>query len=226
MRVKRVVDLCVPVNAATVVYPGRPVAPLRGAQHHRADGFNLLAIHLGSQSGTHVDAPYHFEPDGLRVDEIPVGRFVGPGVVVDATGLGAREEIGWDLVEPVADRLGPGVIVLLHTGWSAHYGSPSYFDHPFLGADACERLLELGIRTICIDAVNIDETPDDDHPGIGYPCHHLISRRGGVIGENFTRLDELVTGPGEADFLVVCTPIRLTGADGGPVRAVAIQLDA
>ena len=79
--------------------------------------------------------------------------------------------------------------------------------------------LDLGVRTICIDAINIDETPDDTHPGVGFPSHHLISQQGGVIGENF-RLDDLP----EDDFLVVCTPIRLTGADGGPVRAVAIEL--
>ena len=36
-------------------------------------------------------------------------------------------------------------------------------------------MLDLGVRTFCIDAINIDETPDDDHPGVGFPCHHLIS---------------------------------------------------
>ena len=37
--------------------------------------------------------------------------------------------------------------------------------NPFLDADACHRLLERGVRTICIDAINLDETPDDEHPG-------------------------------------------------------------
>ena len=150
---------------------------------------------------------------------MPVDRFVGTGVVVEATDLDARGEITWEHVSPVADRIGPGSIVLLRTGWSRHYGSPAYFEHPFLGADACERMLDLGARTFCIDAINIDETPDDTHPGVGFPSHHLISRLDGVIGENF-RLDDLPAG----DFLVACTPLRLTGADGGPVRAVAIEL--
>ena len=212
-------DLCVPVDSGTVVYPGDPAPRFEVHSTIERDGFNLLDVHIGSQSGTHVDAPYHFENDGLRLDELPIERFVGPGVVVDATGLPARGEIGWKHVAPVAGRLAPGVIVLLRTGWSVHYGTPTYFDHPFLGAGACERMLELGVRTFCIDAINIDETPDDDHPGVGFPSHHLISRAGGVIGENF-RFDDLP----ERDFLVVCTPIRLTGADGGPVRAVAIEL--
>ncbi len=219
MRVQRVIDLSVPVDAGTVVYPGDPTPWFEVHSTIENEGFNLLAIHLGSQSGTHVDAPYHFEEDGPRLDEIPVDRFVGAGVVVEARALGARGEIRWEHVAPVADRLGHGVIVLLRTGWSRHYGAPAYFENPFLGAEACARMLELGVRTFCIDAINIDETPDDDHPGVGFPSHHLISRAGGVIGENF-RLDDLPTG----DFLVACTPVRLTGADGGPVRAVAIEL--
>jgi kynurenine formamidase len=221
MRVRRVVDLSVPVDAGTVVYPGDPAPRFEVHSTIRAQGFNLLSIHLGSQSGTHVDAPYHFEEDGLRIDEVAVERFVGPAVVVDATDLDARAEITWKHVAPVADRVGPGVIVLLRTGWSAHYGDERYFDHPFLGADACRRMLDLGARSFCIDAINIDETPNDQHPGVGFPCHHFISRADGVIGENF-RLSELPDG----DFLVACTPIRLTGADGGPVRAVAIELGA
>lgn len=219
MRVNRVLDLSVPVNSSTVVYPGDPVPRFEVHSTIEREGFNLLEIHLGSQSGTHVDAPYHFEPDGLRVDEIPPDRFVGPGVVVDGSGLGARGVIDWEHVEPVADRLGPGVIVLLRTGWGRHYGTSTYFEHPYLGADACQRMLDLGVRTFCIEAINIDETPDEEHPGVGFPCHHLISRLGGVIGENF-RLEVLPDG----DFMVVCTPVRLTGADGGPVRAVAIEV--
>ncbi len=215
-------DLSVPVDAGTTVYPGDPRPSFEVHSTIEHEGFNLLEIHLGSQSGTHVDAPFHFEPTGLRIDEVPIDRFTGPGVVVDATSVGAREQITWEHVAPVADRLGPGVVALLHTGWSRHYGTPKYFDHPYLAGDACARMLELGVRTICIDAINIDETPDDDHLGVGYPCHHLISRLDGVIGENFTGFDRL----GDGELLIVCTPIRLTGADGGPVRAVAIELEA
>jgi kynurenine formamidase len=221
MRVQRVIDLSVPVDDSTVVYPGDPAPRFEVCSTIEAQGFNLLAIHMGSQSGTHVDAPFHFEEEGLRIDEVPVDRFVGAGVVVDATGLDPRAEITWEHVAPVAHLIEPGVIVLLRTGWSEHYGDDRYFEHPFLGADTCQRMLDLGARSFCIDTINIDETPDAEHPGVGFPCHHLISRADGVIGENF-QLAELPEG----DFLVACTPVRLTGADGGPVRAVAIQLGA
>lgn len=220
MRITRLVDLSVPIGPGTVVYPGDPEPRLTPHSTVERDGFNLLNLHMGSQTGTHVDAPYHFEDDAPRIDKVPLERFLGPAVVVDARAAGERGRITWDYVEPVADRLGTGVVVLLHTGWSEHYGTPAYFANPFLDDKACRRLLERGVRTVCIDAINLDETPDDDHPGEGFPVHHAIAQAGGVIGENFRNL-ALVDW---AEPFVMCLPIALEAADGAPVRAVAVEL--
>jgi len=220
MRISRLVDLSVPIGPRTVVYPGDPEPRLTPHSTVERDGFNLLNLHMGSQTGTHVDAPYHFEDDAPRIDGVPLERFLGRAVVVDATAAGERGRITWDYVEPVAHRLSTGVIVLLHTGWSEHYGTPMYFANPFLDAEACRRLFERGVRTVCIDAINLDETPDDDHPGEGFPVHHVIAQAGGVIGENFRNL-ALVDW---AEPFVMCLPIALEAADGAPVRAVAVEL--
>lgn len=220
MRVGRVVDLSVSVGPGTVVYPGDPQPELLPAATIERDGFNVLHVRIGSQTGTHVDAPYHFEAAGARVDELDPRLFVGPGLVVDARGLAPRSPLRWRVFEPYQPRIGPGTILLICTGWSDRWGTPAYFDHPFLDADACRRLLDLGVRTFCVDAVNLDETPDASHPGAGYPVHHLIADAGGVIGENFRNLEAV-------DFpqpFVSCLPIALAGADGAPVRAVAMEL--
>ncbi len=188
MRVTRLVDLSVPVGAGTVVYPGDPTPELTVHSTIEQDGFNLLSVRMGSQSGTHVDAPYHFEGDAPRIDEVPLERFLGPAVLVDATAAGPRGRITWEYVAPVAPRLRPGTIVLL---------------------------------TFCIDAINLDETPDDAHPGEGFPVHHLIARAGGVIGENLRNLGQ-VDWP---DPFVMCLPIRLEAADGAPTRTVAVRFE-
>ncbi len=220
MRVQRIVDLSVPVGPQTVTYPGDPRPSLTVHSTIERDGFNLLDVHLGSQSGTHVDAPYHFEEDGARIDELDLGLFAGPGVVVDATGLGPRGVVTWEHLAPAVEDIRPGTIVLLRTGWDRHYGAPAYFENPYLDAGACGRLLDLGVRTIGLDAINLDETPDEDHPGVGFPCHHLIAAVGGVIIENLRGLD----GIDFADPFISCLPIRLEAADGAPVRAVAVEL--
>lgn len=222
MRVRRIVDLSVPVGPGTQVYPGDPVPAFAVHATVRRDGYNLLRIGLGSQTGTHVDAPYHFRDDAPRIDELDLTLFAGPAVRLDVRGAGPRERITWEHLAPAAESIGPGVIALICTGWAAHYGTPAYFDHPFLDPDACRRMLDRGVRTFCLDTVNIDETPDEDHPGDGYPVHHLIAAAGGVIGENFRNL-ELVDFP---DPLVCCLPLALEHADGAPVRAVAMQVQA
>ena len=114
-----------------------------------------------------------------------------------------------------ADRIGDRPLhpmVLLHTGWARHYGTPAYFDHPFLHPDTVLHLLGSGVRTFCIDAPSIDPTPDTF-----LRAHLLIADAGSIIGENFRNLD-LVDW---SDPFVSCLPIKLAGADGAPVRAVA-----
>ncbi|MDN3355710.1 cyclase family protein [Actinomadura sp. DC4] len=219
MRVRRIVDLSVPLSESTQVYPGDPVPRIEPAATIEADGFNLLSLRLGSQTGTHVDAPYHFRPDGPRVDELDLTLFAGEGVVVDLTGLAPRARISWEKVAPAAELLRPGRIALLHTGWPRTYGTAAYFDHPFLDADACRRMLGLGVRTFLLDFPSIDETPDAEHAGEGFPAHRLIAEAGGVIGENLRGFELIDFTP-----FVSCLPLRLAGADGAPVRAVAMDL--
>ena len=78
MRLTSFVDLSHPLGDETDVYPGDPEVRLEPHATIAADGFNLLAVRLGSQSGTHVDAPFHFAADGARVDELPLALFCGP----------------------------------------------------------------------------------------------------------------------------------------------------
>jgi len=220
MKINKVVDLSLVINAATQVYPGDPVPRFVPHSTVERDGFNLLSVSMGSQTGTHVDAPFHFDSAAPRLDALPLDRFIGTGVIVDARAAGARGRISWDYFVGLEHRLVAGTIVLLHTGWSAHYGTDEYFENPFLDADACARLIALGVRTFGIDAINIDETPDADHPGEGFPVHHLIANVAGVISENLTNLESIDFD----DPIISLLPIAFEAADGAPVRAVALRI--
>lgn len=220
MKIVRVVDLSHSINAQTQVYPGDPEPRLAIHATIAKDGFNLLSLQMGSQTGTHVDAPYHFDESTEKIDELPLERFLGRGVLLRATGLAPRSEITWELIEAEAQQLRPGDVALIHTGWSKHFGTQEYFNHPYLSAEACQQLLDKGVLVFGIDAINIDETPNDDNPGVGFPCHHLIAKRAGVISENLCNFDEITF----LDPLISLLPLKLEGADGAPVRAVAIQV--
>ena len=88
--VRRIVDLSHPINSETQVYPGDPSPSLTPATTIARDGFNVLHVSMGSQTGTHVDAPYHFLDDGARIDELDLSLFLGPATIVDLRGLPAR----------------------------------------------------------------------------------------------------------------------------------------
>lgn len=220
MRVLQVVDLSMPLDAGTRVYPGDPVVEVAPAATIAEHGYNVLSLRMGSQSGTHCDAPYHFREGGARIDEMPLERFAGTGVVVEARHRGAREAVTVADLAPVLDRVGPGTPVLLRTGWDRHLGTPAWYDHPYLAGDACRLLVDRGVRLVGLDAPNLDETPDADHPGDGWPCHLALADAGGAILENLVGLDAVDF----ADPFVCALPLRLTGGDGAPVRAVAMRL--
>ena len=223
MHIRRVVDLSIVLDPDTQVYPGDPKPAFRPAATIEADGANVLALQIGSHSGTHVDAPYHFIADGRRLEECDPNLFVGPVVIADVRHRTDRELIIWEDLASCADRLGPGVILALQTAWSdRYYGTDRYYRHPSLDPDACSRILERGVRTLVIDALN----PDPTEPAgskLGFPVHLLFLGAGGVIAENLTNLSA-VDFP---DPQLCLLPIRLgADADGAPCRAVALQLEA
>jgi len=219
--VSRIVDLSHPVDDDTPVYPGDPVARFTPAATVAADGFNVLHVRMGSQTGTHVDAPYHFLDDGARIDELPLDLFLGPAVIADVRGRPPHGRIEWSDLEPWADRLGPGRILVLRTGWDEHWGTDAYFDHPFLTGDAAERVVGTGTRTIGLDALSLDETVLGGEGAGGFAAHLAVLGAGGVIVENLRNLAAVTA----AEPLISVLPLRFAGADGAPVRAVAFELD-
>lgn len=208
------VDLSVPIETGMPVYPGDPEVAVGPALTVADDGVNVLHLHLGSQSGTHVDAPYHVDDALPALDELPLERFWGPAVVVDARGLAPRSPIG---PEPFEGVVRAGAIVLVATGWSAHWGSERYTAHPYLTEEAARLLVEAGVRTVGIDALSVDPTPADD-----FPAHRVLCGAHAVIAENLTGLDRLLDAQARGlPIEVSLLPLRLPGADGAPVRGVA-----
>ncbi|KAI9026984.1 cyclase family protein [Hyaloraphidium curvatum] len=214
----RIVDLSFEIHTGMMVYPGDPEVEISQALTVGKDGVNVLRVHMGSQSGTHLDSPYHVDDSFAKLDELPLDRFLGRAVVVDARAYSReRSEIPWEAFRPVEAELGPGTIVLLRTDWSDRYfGTHKYLAHPYPSREAIERLVALGVRTIGLDVLSLDRTPDggDDFSLVN---HKVFAEPGGVIVENMTNLGA-IDAPGA---LVSVLPLKLGPSDGAPIRAVA-----
>ncbi|HUR74617.1 MAG TPA: cyclase family protein, partial [Sporichthya sp.] len=112
----RLLDLTHPIRAGMPVWPGDPEVTVRPAATTAAQGYNLLSVHLGSQTGTHLDAPFHVDDALPTLDQLPLERFTGPAVVADVRGN--EGAIRPDDLEDLDLR--PGAVLLLCTGWDAH----------------------------------------------------------------------------------------------------------
>jgi kynurenine formamidase len=114
--------------------------------------------------------------------------------------------------------------------------SQRYFDHPWIEKDVAQRLVALGVRLIGTDTMSPDQSPADttattdnnlseEEEEEGFGVHRIILGAGGLIVENLTNLDALsdaqdATGPGE-EVVVSLLPLKISGCDASPVRAVA-----
>jgi arylformamidase len=54
------------------IYPGNPHPQLQPFYTLERDKANVTRLTMGSHTGTHVDAPWHFIPTGNGVDKMPL----------------------------------------------------------------------------------------------------------------------------------------------------------
>lgn len=206
------IDLTQPVRSGMPVYPGDPPVDVRTCATHETHGYAAARIELGTHSGTHVDAPFHFFAGGATLDAYPPSRFFGTGAVLDLRRAG--RELDEDTVRAAAEAAGglrPGDFAVLWTGWDTHFGDDRMAEHPYLTPDAARALVEAGVSLVATDALNVDPSTGED-----LPVHPLLLQANVLIVENLCGLEAL--GAGRTRFAFV--PLQLVGVDGSPVRAV------
>jgi kynurenine formamidase len=219
MKIVKIIDLSRSINTNTQVYPGDPVPEIRQVATIEVEGFNLAEIRMGSQSGTHIDAPFHFDDKTMPLDELSLGLFFGHAVVLNCGQLGGGEMVSHSHVSSQIEAILPGDMAIFRTGWSKHYQTPRYFENPCIDPELIKTLLNKGVLTFGIDAINIDPTPSNNKSS-AFLVHHLIAEAGGVICENLCNLEQI-----DFDPIISIFPLKFEKLDGAPVRAVALHLE-
>src|SRR5579884_332733 len=120
MRVMKFIDLSVPLNEHTPIYPGDPAMSIRSHAVLDADGYEVHSVCLGTHLGTHIDAPSHMLAGGKTLDQIPLEKFSGHGVYIKIEG-----NFDFEVVKKVP--LAIDDIVLFDTGMSISFDLPHYF---------------------------------------------------------------------------------------------------
>jgi len=214
----RLVDLSHAIHDGLVTYPGIS-SPRIGAELTReasraryAPGteFHIGRIEMSTNTGTYLDTPFHRFADGYDLAALPLEAVADlPGLVVELP-AGRRSVEPADL--PPAAKLA-GRAVLFRTGWSRHFGTPSYaVDHPFVSAATAERLVEARAALVGIDSLNVDATSGNERP-----VHTALLAARIPIVEHLTGLDALP----RTGFRFFAVPVKVRGLGSFPVRAFA-----
>ena len=209
-------DLTLEISPKLPSFPGSPQPQFISWATNETDGYNLELVFLSSHSGTHIDAPFHFIKSGQKVDQIPLKRLICNAVLCKVK-KGLDEAITKkDILdfERRHSKIATNSTIIFSTGWSKNLLKRYYFEkNPGLSIDAAKYLASKKINLVGIDSPSIDLGKDSR-----FLAHHMLLNRGILILENLCNLEK-ISG---LHFKLVVLPLKLKGATGSPVRAIAL----
>jgi arylformamidase len=204
----RIYDVTQPVSATTAVWPGdQPFALDWTMRQDRGDSVNVAALTLSVHTGTHVDAGFHVQSTGARAAELALEQFIGRAVVVDARDLAPLDE-------RVLQRFDAGTAerVLFRTrGAVDEREFPREYRWPSEGL--ARRLVDAGVKLVGTDAPSMDAFDSKT-----LDTHRVFANAGVAILENL-----VLTSVPPGEYTLIALPLKLTEADGSPVRAVLLD---
>jgi arylformamidase len=202
-------DVTVPIRNTMPVWPSDPPVQLTPKSHVSRDGSHtvqLTSIEMGSHTGTHIDAPWHFVEGGRRLNEIPLQILVGPATVfeipkVDSIGKTDIEKLDLRAVERI----------LFKTENSQHWDDAAFFeDFVYLEPEAAAVLVDRGVQLVGIDYLSIDKFKSEKHPS-----HFVLLESNVVIVEGLD-LRKVPAG----NYEMAALPLNLQDTDGAPTRVI------
>ena len=184
-------DLTRPLSNDIEYYPGDPIpsfTPVHG------DGYRITEIHMGSHTGTHLDAPAHYCPTGATVDTVSLDLLIGPCFILEVTDgapIYEAELLPFDRYIIASTRL------LIRGGGKA-------------GLMPCAaKWLSQHCVCVGIDSLSIS------YPGYDTKVHTTLLNAGVLILEGLT-----FPAPLSGEYMLIALPLLLCGADGAPARVI------
>lgn len=189
----------------------------------RGDVATHYRVTMGEHTGTHIDAPLHFIPEGdahYDIADVPLNRLAGRAATIDVSDYGPGETVPVEVIEAWEDDHGeivPDDRVLFRFGWDRYWdtgaeGQEFLEGWPGLSEKAAEYLTDSGVALVGCDTLAIDASGNEE-----FPAHYELLGTETYIVENLTNLEEL-----PAFSLLFTFPLKIENGSGSPIRAVAV----
>lgn len=203
------IDISQRLDKNIAVWPGdTPFSYKVNWSKNESGSVNVGQINMSLHTGTHIDAPFHFDNDGKRVIELDLDLYIGSATVIhlpNRTSIGVKELSNLDLQ-------GVTRLLIRTDAWKNRSLFPQTIPH--IQPELAAYLSELGVRLIGLDLPSVDPLDSKE-----LSAHHELAGHKIHILEGLV-LDEI--GPG--NYELAALPLPLVEADGSPVRAVLKKL--
>lgn len=176
-------------------------------------GRNTQAITVGSHTGTHMDAPYHFIEDGVTIENMDIERMCGEITVVDFRRILAGDQV---MMQDVAGLRVTEKMMFVF-GWYHKWKTRDYYKKfPYFSEEAIDYLIEGGMKFMALD------TPSPDNGNaIGEkedsPNHKKLLSNDVIIVEYLNNTDEVLE---DFCYEIAALPMKVAGSDGAPCRVI------
>jgi len=209
------IDLTLTISESIPSFPGSPKPQFISWSNLKEDGYNLELLFLSSHTGTHLDAPFHFIKNGMKIHQIPLNRLLGKAVLIklEKTKNTKISKIDITLFEKKNGKIPNFSSIFFYTGWQKNLKKDNYFtENPGLDISAAKYLVSKNINLVGIDSPSKDLGKDES-----FNVHNILSKNNILIVENLTNLNKILT----KEFNFTILPLKLIDATGSPVRAIA-----
>jgi len=227
----KVIDLSSPIFSFMPIWPTLPDVVVMPFKNIVRDGVRITLVKMTTHSGTHTEVPAHFLEHGKSLEQIPVERFIGEGIVIDLSNkVKPGKPIELSAVKDCYDdEIKKGDVVMLYTGWSKKRGfnAEFLFEWPYISHELAEYLVSKGIKAIGIDTISVsgwcekvathDPVTDEDASII----HKIFLQNDIIIIEDLNNLDRVLEGRGSRRAFFIFAPLLIIGSEAAPCRALA-----
>jgi arylformamidase len=206
------IDVTVPIRPGMVHWPGNPDVQREVSEERDEGGIvRVSRLSLGVHTGTHFDAPNHFDVPGGGIDALPTTAMIGTARVVGVEGRAI------DRAAVEAMNLKRGERVLFKTSNSARCWNTDDFvpDYVYVTEGAAQHLADCRVSLIGVDYLSVGG------PSHGPLTHRILLRAQVCILEG---LDLRAVVPGT--YEMVALPILIAGSDGAPARVLLRSVEA
>ena len=203
-------DISPPITAAIAVFPGDTAFSRELLLSFAAgDNLELSRIRTTVHLGAHADAPSHYDPRGVAMEQRELSRYLGVCEVRSAL-VGPRTRVTPAHLGNVPAR---APRLLLRTGT---FTQPNVWTNDFaaLSPELVDWLGGQGTVLVGIDTPSVDLADDAE-----LLSHAAIFRNDLAILEGI-----VLDGVADGLYLLIALPLPLVGADASPVRAILVEM--